>query len=58
MQGNAFYNLGMFNKAIRSYNRALKSNPADDKIHFNLGNAYKSLGMFKEAFMIPATVAI
>ena len=49
MQGNAFYNLGMFKKAIRAYNRALKSNPGADKIHFNLGNSYKSLGMFKEA---------
>jgi len=49
MQGNAFYNLGMFKKAIRSYNRALKINPHEDKIHINLAHAYKSLGMFKEA---------
>lgn len=49
MQGNAFFNLGMFKKAIKSYNRALKINPQDDKIHFNLAHAYKNLGMFKEA---------
>jgi len=49
MQGNAFYNLRMYKKAIRSYNRALKSNPDDERIHLNLGNAYKNLGMLKEA---------
>ena len=49
MQGNAFYNLGMFKKAIRAYKRALKSNPNADNIHLNLANAYKSLGMLKEA---------
>jgi tetratricopeptide (TPR) repeat protein len=49
MQGHAFFNLGMFKKAIKSYKRALKNNPNNDKIHLNLGIAYKNLGMFKEA---------
>jgi tetratricopeptide (TPR) repeat protein len=49
MQGNAFYNLGMFKKAIKSYTRALKYYPDDVNIHLNLGNAYKKLGMLKEA---------
>ncbi len=49
MQGQAYYNLGMFTQAITFYKRALKFNPDDEKIHINLGNAYRKLGMFKEA---------
>lgn len=49
LQGNAFLRLGMYQKAIKSYEQALKGKVDDDSLYFNLGNAYRHEGMYKEA---------
>src|SRR5204862_6433618 len=48
-QGNTYYDLGDFPKAIEAYLNALKFTPKDPVIYNNLGAAYFSSGKNKEA---------
>ena len=48
--GNAYDSSGMYYKeAIEAYKQAIRINPDDADAHYNLGNAYGSSGMNKEA---------
>jgi len=40
---------GDYNKAISMYKKSIKLNPADEKAHNNLGNAYRDIGLYTEA---------
>src|SRR5882672_1786215 len=48
-QGNTYYDLGDFPKAIEAYLNALKHTPKDPDIYNNLGAAYFSTGKNNEA---------
>src|SRR6266850_6365922 len=48
-QGNTYYDLGDFTKAIEAYLNALKFTPKDPVIYNNLGAAYFSSGKNSEA---------
>ena len=48
-QGNTYYDLGDFPKAIEAYLNALKHTPKDPVIYNNLGAAYFSSGKNSEA---------
>ena len=40
---------GMFEEAIRNYQKASAMDPADEALHFNMGRAYKEWGKITEA---------
>ena len=48
-QGNTYYDLGQYAKAIEAYQNALKHTPNDSFIYNNLGAAYFSTGKNNEA---------
>ena len=48
-QGNTYYDLGDFPKAIEAYLNAIKHTPKDPVIYNNLGAAYFSSGKNNEA---------
>ena len=47
--GVALDNLGRFEEAIASYNRALEIDPTDAATHYNMGVALDDLGRPEEA---------
>lgn len=47
--GNAYYDLGEYENAIKSYKQAIKLDPTLSKPHNNLGLAYAALGRIAEA---------
>ena len=48
-RGNAFYELGSFDLAIKDYSRALSLNPVDVDAYYNRGNIYFDLGDLERA---------
>ncbi|MFV5694293.1 tetratricopeptide repeat protein [Flavobacterium sp. LB3P122] len=42
-KGNAFYEKGKYEKAVRTYESVLKDNKHSSELYFNLGNAYYKL---------------
>jgi tetratricopeptide (TPR) repeat protein len=43
--GNAYFDSGQWQEAIRLYERALKINPRNADVHTDMGTAYRNLGM-------------
>jgi len=50
--GNAYENIGRYEKAIASFNKALEINPNYAGTYYNLGNVYKALGKYDEAIAL------
>ena len=48
-RGNAFYEFGSFDLAIKDYSRALSLNPADVDAYYNRGNIFSDLGDLERA---------
>ena len=48
-RGNAFYELGSLDLAIKDYSRALSLNPVDVDAYYNRGNIYFDLGDLERA---------
>jgi len=43
-RGNAYYGLGLYQRAIKDYNEAIRLKPKDVDAYYNRGNAYFFLG--------------
>ena len=43
-RGNAYYGLGMYQRAIKDYNETIRLKPKDIDAYYNRGNAYFFLG--------------
>jgi tetratricopeptide (TPR) repeat protein len=48
-EGEAFYKAHQYNEAIEAFNHALRLNPAQPVVYFNLGVIYGELQQYKEA---------
>ncbi|MBA7465103.1 Photosystem I assembly protein Ycf3 [subsurface metagenome] len=45
-----YYSMGgNYKNAIAMYNKSIEFNPGDEKVHNNLGNVYKNIGLYGEA---------
>ncbi len=45
-----YYSMGgNYKNAIAMYNKSINFNPRDEKVHNNLGNVYKNIGLYGEA---------
>src|SRR6476659_2743459 len=42
-RGNAYYDLGQNDLAVRDYSEVIKLNPKDSEAYYNRGNAYRHL---------------
>ena len=49
--GNVFYKPGNLQRAIHSYQEAIRANPNDFDAHFNLGGCYSRLGYEQQAML-------
>jgi tetratricopeptide (TPR) repeat protein len=50
-RGNAYFNLGQYQRAIEDYNEAIRLKPDDALAYNNRGNAYKNLRQYQRAIM-------
>jgi tetratricopeptide (TPR) repeat protein len=48
-RGNAYYNLNLFNKAIKDYSKAISLEPSNTDFYNNRGNAFSKFGRYNES---------